>query len=429
MTDFSEYFVAAAAKYLTAVDAEANTSNQHELGGLIRAGFGDYLGHPGDGTYQFDASYLFFSNELEEPLTAEGEVTWYDSRRYNPDRPAEYRLYYTGNDITELMSEGDLFVIALRPDRRLTMFIAPPYTSAARSLCYLFDVAPQNSLVGGGYTPGEKVDYVRGAILQVMNLAPSDYFDQHQAGESVSEIAGTYRLVNDELQHIVIRQFGETFPKTAIFSEFARETFRDKADITSDDELLLAFMQHEEGLFFALERVGVEKKLDEGFNNDVDEFIKYSLGIHNRRKSRVGHALEHHLSYIFANAELLFDRGKKTEKKSKPDFLFPGIEYYKDPQFDRTRLLMLGAKTTCKERWRQVLVEAAEINNKHLLTLETAISEAQTDEMESHRLQLVVPEPIHDTYTSAQAAWLMSLEEFIVLAKSKQEDMSGYVLI
>jgi hypothetical protein len=33
---------------------------------------------------------------------------------------------------------------------------------------------------------------------------------------------------------------------------------------------------------------------------------------------------------------------------------------------------MLGAKTTCKDRWRQVLTEAIKIPHKHLFTLETA---------------------------------------------------------
>lgn len=35
---------------------------------------------------------------------------------------------------------------------------------------------------------------------------------------------------------------------------------------------------------------------------------------------------------------------------------------------------MLGAKTTIKERWRQVLEEANRIERKHLITLEPAVS-------------------------------------------------------
>ena len=59
---------------------------------------------------------------------------------------------------------------------------------------------------------------------------------------------------------------------------------------------------------------------------------------------------------------------------------------------------MLGAKSTCKDRWRQVLSEAQRIPNKHLLTLEPGISENQTDEMQAKRLQLILPAQLHATY-------------------------------
>jgi len=56
---------------------------------------------------------------------------------------------------------------------------------------------------------------------------------------------------------------------------------------------------------------------------------------------------------------------------------------------------MLGVKSTCKDRWRQVLAEADRIDQKHLLTLEAAISINQTAEMQSKQLQLVVPAAVH----------------------------------
>ncbi len=52
---------------------------------------------------------------------------------------------------------------------------------------------------------------------------------------------------------------------------------------------------------------------------------------------------------------------------------------------------MLGVKSTCKDRWRQVLSEAARIPDKCLLTVEPGISENQTNEMQANRLQLVLP--------------------------------------
>ena len=81
---------------------------------------------------------------------------------------------------------------------------------------------------------------------------------------------------------------------------------------------------------------------------------------------------------------------------------------------------MLAVKTTCKDRWRQVLAEANRIPAKHLLTLEPAISETQTAEMQAQSLKLVLPAPLHATYREAQRAWLMSLRDFITLVQGHQ---------
>ena len=74
---------------------------------------------------------------------------------------------------------------------------------------------------------------------------------------------------------------------------------------------------------------------------------------------------------------------------------------------------MLGVKTTCKDRWRQILSEAKRIDDKHLLTLESPISPAQTEEMKEHGVQLVIPKPLHKPYRPEQQQWLMSVDDFI----------------
>lgn len=140
----------------------------------------------------------------------------------------------------------------------------------------------------------------------------------------------------------------------------------------------------------------------------------------NRRKSRAGLALENHLEALFKAHELRFDRGKETENRNKPDFLFPGQKDYRDPSFPAARLTMLGAKSTLKDRWRQVLSEASRIETKHLLTLEPGVSANQTSEMQAKRLQLVVPTGVQKTYTDAQRCWLMDVRDFVQLARERQ---------
>ena len=67
-----------------------------------------------------------------------------------------------------------------------------------------------------------------------------------------------------------------------------------------------------------------------------------------------------------------------------------------------------------------MLEEADRIDHKHLITLESAISEFQTDEMKSRNLQLVIPKPIHATYTPEQQTWLYSVADFLDLVRQRQ---------
>lgn len=96
------------------------------------------------------------------------------------------------------------------------------------------------------------------------------------------------------------------------------------------------------------------------------------------------------------------------------------IATYHNPAFDPLRLTMLCVKSTCKDRWRQVLAEADRIDRKHLLTLEASISRHQTDEMQAKNLQLVLPRGLHETYTPVQQAWLMDISSFVILVRERQ---------
>jgi hypothetical protein len=85
------------------------------------------------------------------------------------------------------------------------------------------------------------------------------------------------------------------------------------------------------------------------------------------------------------------------------------------------KISLYGVKSTCKDRWRQVLSEADRIDRKHLLTLEPAISLNQTDEMRSKFLQLVIPKQLHVTYLPTQKEWLLSISDFVTLVSKRQE--------
>lgn len=74
---------------------------------------------------------------------------------------------------------------------------------------------------------------------------------------------------------------------------------------------------------------------------------------------------------------------------------------------------MLAVKTTCKDRWRQILNEAARVGSKHLLTLQEGVSENQFREMNEAKVKLVVPEGLAMSYPASIRSNLQTLESFI----------------
>jgi hypothetical protein len=186
------------------------------------------------------------------------------------------------------------------------------------------------------------------------------------------------------------------------------------------DAALMAWMEREEILFRTLEKHLLADRLSKGFANDTDGFLQFALSVLNRRKSRVGLALENHLEVVFVQSNIRYERSAATEGKAKPDFMFPGSREYRDAAFHPELLTMLGVKSTCKDRWRQVLAEARRVEAKHLLTLETAISRDQMQQMQEHRVQLVVPRKLHSTYARAQAAALLDVRGFMGIVRDRQ---------
>jgi hypothetical protein len=187
----------------------------------------------------------------------------------------------------------------------------------------------------------------------------------------------------------------------------------------------MGWIEFEDALFRRLERHIVSARLQGGFvtsgQADVDGFLQFSLSVQNRRKSRMGLSFENHVEEALKLLTIRHERGARTEGNSKPDFLFPSSAHYQDSAFDPAGLTMLGVKSTLKDRWRQVLAEAARIDRKHLLTLEPGISASQTDEMMRQSLQLVVPQQLHKTFTPAQSTWLMTFGGFVDLARARQK--------
>ncbi len=407
----SHHFDGVAVKRLAEVDANPDSSNQHEVTGsqpLVRIlGRDDRKRPRGGEDGRFPATYIWMESE-QEALSEEGWLSWYDSRRNDPKRSAEWRLYYQSNPVTEMMKPGDILFLARTSSDHLLFIVTPDGGTIRNQLLWLFGLDDQIGLEFESQEIGRdndaELDFAARYILDELGIEP----EEPEA---------------DRLDSL-IEKFGLKFPSTSVLSGLARNSLPGVDPRDAPDEALVLWMEREEQLFRRLERRIVAERIMEGFVAgdvvDVDGFLGFSLSVQNRRKSRAGAALENHMAAILDVHGISYARGVETENRNRPDFLFPSQDAYRDETYPSERLTMLGAKSTLKDRWRQVLSEAVRIERKHLLTLAPGISENQTDEMRAKLLQLVVPRRLHETYRPAQQAWLMDIAGFLGLVAARQ---------
>ena len=400
MANLSSIFAGIGAKRLSQVEVNTQVSHQHEFNGVTQ--FKHLLGNK-KSTYL--AKFIFLQDNEGETLIDNGYLTWYDARENHPTR-SEYRMYFSGNQVIDNANEGDLLLIGkLIKSDALIVIVAKKNSTLETQLLWLFQLGTKDldTFFVQSFNDLSKTELEFASKIIIKNI------DESLLLEEKTDVEGS-----------LIQKYADGFPSTKELSELAYDLIKDDIDaINNPDESLILLWEKELSIFKMLEKNYVEKVIRVGFQN-VDDFLGYSLKIQNTRKSRAGKAFENHLARLFAENHIKYDNNKVTENNCKPDFIFPGITCYHDSRFPNAKLTMLGVKTTCKDRWRQILSEAVKIRNKHLATLEPSISENQTYEMKVNNITLVLPSSLHQTYTVNQQKDLMTIKDFIQLVHSRQ---------
>jgi hypothetical protein len=382
---------------MAAVDIPDKNSNQHEINGIsvLKEIFGT------DQTTRGQIRWHYFSDD-REPEHDVNSFTFYDARARGSERTgrSEWRFYYYG-DFLKRVHEGDLLVLVCRRDGTVDALLLQKGSGWERAVRQLFRLEEASSSF---------------RILSQEELSRDDLgFLERRVLEEIGFEDELPVLASDE--EMVLSTFGEEFPGTRTMSDFARSHV--ETGDADPDEMLAAWISREEQLFKALENIIVSKRLEAGFAS-TEDFIRYSLSVQNRRKSRMGYALQNHLEEIFRRHHLKFTPQARTERNNSPDFIFPSETEYRNPLFEQSMLVMLGVKSSAKDRWRQILSEADRIPQKHLFTLEPGISSSQTSEMMQKRLELVIPRMLHSTYKPEQLGIIQSLADFISYVSYKQ---------
>lgn len=390
------------AKILSVVEAGArergeqrSSSHQHELNGtkVLR----DFLG---EAEYrQVEARWIELLDD-SGPLVYDIRASWYDARRNQHHRAPEWRLYFSGDPT---LAEGDL--IALLRTRGSQ---APVFFHAESGSTWF---AQLTRVLGAQ-------EAERGS-LRVLDLETLPVEFLPILDELLEAASIPTQLASAQGGLSALERFPSGMPSTHELSEYAQSI----VDTTgrSADDILLEWWVQEEAIFRQLEERELSQRLARHPPFDgVEDFVSYSLSIHNRRKSRAGRALENHVEALLTVRGVDFTRGAKTEGARRPDFVLPSITAYHDSTYPNDRLLILAAKTTCKDRWRQVLNEAARVRTKHLLTLEPSISTQQLEEMRDEAVVVVAPQRILDTYSLPRRMSVLTVEAFITVALQNQ---------
>lgn len=393
-------FVAVAAKTLSAVEVDPRSSNQHELAaGTLRRLLIDHgLMHAGQERAEIPVRILRLADD-EDPDRIDDQLTVYDSRRQKAHRGPEWRAYYgsgsPAEQLVQTMREGDRMVYAIDRAGVTHVLLASAASHWSRVL--------EESLAIGETPRLMKVpDYELSSaqrrnpialIADALEIRPTDRTDEEWLLERFDGAMPT------------------EFPDTRTMATLAHDRVgRDPRDADAD-EILELWLTTETDLFMILERAEGERRI--AACTTFDEHVSTVLSILQRRKARRGRSLEIHLEALFTVRGLPYERQVETEPGSTSDFILPGIAAYR--ALDGARgtdggVLHLGAKSTARERWKQVLSEASRLRRRHLATLDPHLSEASLTAMVDHDVIPVMPARLGALYTNGA---VMTVEGFI----------------
>lgn len=314
-------------------------------------------------------------------------IAWPDGRNtesrivwYGKGTRAEYRLTRFGPDFPFLDERrvGDLFVLIPHDHHRFTAWVLD-------------------------------LDEDIEELLAALGVEPFEHWGVYRHGVPVVES-------EDACFDRRCREFAaplREFPSGEAFSAQTRQILEQClpgfARLSADAALMRA-MEAEYGLFRVVERQICQPDFGRAFR-DVDDFLQTAARLMNRRKARAGRSLENHVEHVLRAAGMPHEM--RPDIDGKPDVVIPSAAAYHDDSYPVDRLVIVGIKTTCKDRWRQVLNEGRRVPRKHILTTQPGISSNQLAEMHDAQVTLVVPERLHRDYPRNRQIELLSVETFV----------------
>jgi hypothetical protein len=175
---------------------------------------------------------ILFTSQTTRKKTLENEgfLTWYNARENHPTR-TEFRLYYSSNEILSLAKPGDLVVVGYTGENKLAVIVAPQHSTSEKQLLWLFGIEEAESKFIVKDFSGEKADigFAGRYILSSLGME-----QEETAPDFLEEL---------------LKRFGQRFPTTKEFSDYARSTVKDVSPVEEPDQTLMKWLDREELLF------------------------------------------------------------------------------------------------------------------------------------------------------------------------------------
>ena len=157
---------------------------------------------------------MYLSDD-DAPAVADLETTWYDARRNNPNRSAEWRLYYKDCEPIRMARPGDLMCFGMLRDNRLLIIIAQHDSTAEAQAKWLFGIDDEQE---GAFRFHDNTERELDAF-----------------GAQIFEALGINVEVRDDTYlPEMIGRWGYRFPSNEEFAAFSQSSLTD-VDPTHDD--------------------------------------------------------------------------------------------------------------------------------------------------------------------------------------------------
>lgn len=127
--------------------------------------------------------------------------------------------------------------------------------------------------------------------------------------------------------------------------------------------------------------------------DSVGEIDRIMLSASQQRKSRAGYSFEHQIEAMLVAGKIPFAKQVVMDAKKRPDFVLPSLKHLRADLKGPAKGLILSAKTTLRERWKQVEREMGG-SDLFLATVDETIAANAIEDMASMNITLVVPESL-----------------------------------